>query len=152
MTQPITASGGAGETAMSDSARPVPDIYGNTRPRELDAEGEAKKRGIYECLGARGKKFVDKIGYEKWDPFQEPKEPLDIRTDVTKRTTQQLVRRFLQERAPEGAGNLYGQGVLECALGLVNKDEKIRGIFEFCIWYEQLLRREGHGGTDESPL
>ena len=50
-----------------------------------------------------------------------------------------------------GVGNAYGQGVLECALGIVNKDEKFRGIFEFCIWYEQLLRREGHD-TDESPL
>ena len=35
--------------------------------------------------------------------------------------------------------------------GIVSKDEKFRGIFEFCIWYEQLLRREGHG-NDESPL
>ena len=98
---------------------------------------------------------MDKIGYEKWDPFQEPKDPLDIRTDVTKRTTRQLVRRFLQEHAaPDGggAGNAYGQGVLDCALGIVSKDEKFRGIFEFCIWYEQLLRREGHGTDDERTL
>lgn len=137
---------------MSDNMRRAPDIYGNTASRDLDDDGEAKKRGIYETMSVRGKKYVDKIGYDKWDPFQEPKEPLDIRTDVTKRTTQQLVRRFLQEHAPEGAGNLYGQGVLECALGIVNKDEKIRGVFEFCIWYDQLLRREGYGDADEGPV
>lgn len=116
------------------------------------AEDGARKRGIYEAMSARGKKYVDRIGYDKWDPFQEPKEPLDIRTDATRRTTRQLVHRFLRERAPDGAGNAYGQGVLECALGLVNRDEKIRGAFEFCIWYERLLRREGHGTDDERTL
>lgn len=136
---------------MTDIRR-TPDIYGNSAPRELDEDGEAQKRAIYETMSARGKKYVDRIGYEKWDPFQEPKDPLDMRTDVTKRTTQQLVRRFLQEHAPEGAGNLYGQGVLECALGIVNKDEKIRGVFEFCLWYDRLLRREGHGDSDETPV
>ena len=123
------------------------DIFGdNRKTRELSENEEAQKRGIYEGLSARGRKFVDKMGYDVWDPFQEPKDPLDIRTDVTKRTTQQLVRMFLQEHKPDGAGNGYGQGVLDCALGIVNKDEKIRGMVEFCIWYEQLLRREGHGG------
>jgi len=129
------------------------DIYGGKmNAREFSERDEAQKRGIYEAMGARGKKYVEKIGYDKWDPFQEPKEPLDLRTDVTKRTTQQLVRRFLQERTPDSAGNAYGQGVLECALGIVNRDEKIRGMFEFCIWYEQLLRREGHGTDDERTL
>lgn len=137
---------------MADKERRAPDIYGNATPRELDSDGEAQKRAIYETLGKRGKTYVDKLGYEKWDPFQEPKDPLDMRTDVTKRTTQQLVRRFLQENAPEGAGNLYGQGVLECALGIVNKDEKVRGVFEFCLWYDALLRREGYGDSDEREV
>ena len=129
----------------------MPDLFADKTIRSLDGDAGEKKRGIYEALGARGKKYVDKIGYDAWDPFQEPKDPLDIRTDVTKRTTRQLVRRFLQENTPDGAGNAYGQGVLDCALGIVNKDEKFRGIFEFCIWYERLLRREGHH-DDESPL
>ncbi len=137
---------------MADRARRAPDIFGDRAgTRDLDAAGADRKRGIYESLGKRGKKYVDAIGYDAWDPFQEPKDPLDIRTDVTQRTARQLVRRFLREHAPDGAGNAYGQGVLECALGLVNKDEKFRGMFEFCIWYEQLLRREGHD-DDESPL
>lgn len=131
--------------------RSAPDIFGGKARRVLDEKGAETKRGIYDSLGPRGKRYVDKIGYDAWDPFQEPKEPLDIRTDVTKRTTQQLVRRFLQEQAPDGVGNAYSQGVLESALGIVNKDEKFRGIFEFCLWYGQLLRQEGHG-DDESPV
>ncbi len=119
-------------------------IFGKASPSPSGEEAQAKKRGIYEAMSPRGKRYVDKIGYDTWDPFAEPKEPLDIRTDISKRTTQQLVRQFLQEHKPEGVGNAYSQGVLDCALGIVNKDEKFRGIFEFCLWYDTLLRREGH--------
>lgn len=146
MTPPTTGWRNKRARVMADPFRRAPDIYAAAGGRRApEPEDAARKRGIYESLGARGKKYVDLVGYDAWDPFQEPKEPLDIRTDVTRRTTQQLVRRFLQEHAPEGAGNAYGQGVLDCALGIVSKDEKYRGVFEFCVWYEQLLRREGYG-------
>ena len=71
---------------------------------------------------------------------------LDVRLDVTKRTTQQLVREFLQLKAArnEQYGNDYGRGVLECALGIVNRDEKFQGITDFCLWYHDLLKKEGH--------
>jgi formamidopyrimidine-DNA glycosylase len=137
---------------MADTLRRAPDIFASAKEtRVLDEDAEARKRGIYESLGRRGKKYVDAIGYDAWDPFQEPKEPLDIRTDATRRTTRQLVNRFLQDReAVGGFGNAYGQGVLECALGIVNKDEKFRGIFEFCLWYARLLQEEGR--ADERTL
>ena len=38
----------------------------------------------------------------------------------------------------------YGKGAMECALGVVNKDEKYQGIFDFCLWYHDLLKKEGH--------
>ena len=65
---------------------------------------------------------------------------------MTKRTTQQLVREFLQLKAArnEQYGNDYGRGVLECALGIVNRDEKFQGITDFCLWYHDLLKKEGH--------
>ena len=128
------------------------DIFGSRGLRVLDEKEAVQKRAIYEAMSARGKKYVASVGYDAWDPFQEPKEPLDIRQDVTKRTTQELIRAFLQEKASEGAGNIYGQGALECALGIVNKDERIRGMFDFCLWYEALLRREGHGGKNEGSV
>ncbi len=123
------------------------DIYENSTPRAFSAEEEEQKKAIYERMSPRRKRFIDRIGYAMWDPFQLPKDPLDIRTDVTQRTTQELVRDFLQENKGKSFGNDYSKGVLECALGIVNKDEKFKGIFEFCLWYEKLLQRErGHGG------
>ncbi|MBW1752878.1 MAG: hypothetical protein JRJ46_07180, partial [Deltaproteobacteria bacterium] len=54
-----------------------------------------------------------KKGYEEWNPFQEPKDPIDIRKDKTKRTTQTLVREFLHTRTSEDYSNEYGRGVFD---------------------------------------
>lgn len=103
------------------------------------------KRMFYARMSPRRRKFIDKIGFEAWDPFEGPKDPLDIRLDVTQRTTQQLLREFLQTAAVDPPGNDYSRGALECALGLVNQEEKYRGIFDFCLWYHDLLQKERNG-------
>lgn len=120
-------------------------VFRDGTPQTLTDEQEQLKREIYEKMNPRRRKFVDRIGYDNWDPFQKPNDPLDIRLDVTKRTTQQLVREFLQLAASKGQySNDYGRGALECALGVVNRDEKYLGIFDFCLWYHELLKKEGH--------
>ncbi|MDR3320745.1 MAG: hypothetical protein LBS77_07605 [Desulfovibrio sp.] len=111
----------------------------------LTAEQEKCKREIYEKMNPRRRKFIDRLGYKNWDPFQKPNDPLDLRTDATKCTTGQLVNNFLRHAARQGEhGNDYGKGAWECALGIVNNDEKYQGIFDFCIWYYDLLQREGN--------
>ncbi len=107
-------------------------------------EIERRKKAVFDSMSTRRQKHIlNKIGYDKWDPFQEPKEPIDIRKDKTKRTTQMLVREFLQSRESEGYSNAYGRGVLEMALGIINEEERFIGMYEFACWYRDLLRREG---------
>lgn len=101
----------------------------------LTAEHEAQKRAIYEKMSPRRRKFIDRIGFDRWDPFAEPKDPIEWRTDGTQRTTQQLVREYLQNHAPENYSNAYGQGVLEMCLGMVNGDERYVAMYEFSLWY-----------------
>jgi hypothetical protein len=108
-------------------------------PEEL----ESRKKAIFDCMAPRRQKHILKKGYDKWDPFEEPKDPIDIRKDKTKRTTQMLVREFLQSRGSEGYSNAYGRGVLEMALGIINDDERFIGMYEFTRWHQELLRKEG---------
>ena len=129
-----------------------PDIFDASVPSHLTDEQEACKRKIYDTMSPRRRRFVNRIGYETWNPFQKPKDPLDIRTDVSGRAALQLVRLFLQEKDANEAGSLYGRGALDCALGIVNKNEKYLGIFEFCLWYDNLLRKEGHLAGHESNI
>jgi hypothetical protein len=110
-----------------------------------DKDAELRKKSIFDSMAPRRQKHIMKRGYEKWDPFEEPKDPIDIRRDRTRRTTQQLVREFLQNCGHEQYSNAYGRGVLEMALGIVNDDDRFIGMYEFAAWYQQLLKKETSG-------
>lgn len=107
-------------------------------------EREQRKKAIFDSMSPRRQKHILKKGYEKWDPFIEPKDPIDIRRDKTKRTTQMLVTEFLRSVSQDEYSNAYGNGVLEICLGMVNGDDKYKGMYEFSVWYHELLRKEGH--------
>lgn len=106
-------------------------------------EAELRKKMVFDCMSPRRQQHILKRGYDKWDPFQEPKDPIDIRKDKTKRTTQRLMREFLQTRPGDAENNAYNRGVLEMALGIVNNEDRFRGMFEFACWYQELLKKEG---------
>ena len=107
-------------------------------------EEQKRKKAIFESMSPRRQKHILKKGYDEWDPFQEPKDPIDIRKDKTKRTTQELFRAFLQSRSEEKYSNEYGRGVFEICHGIINDDDKFKGMFEFSVWYQELLKKEGH--------
>ncbi|MGD9973348.1 MAG: hypothetical protein AB7S77_09830 [Desulfatirhabdiaceae bacterium] len=103
---------------------------------------DVRKKAIFDSMSPRRQQHIQKKGYEKWDPFCEPKDPIDIRRDKTKRTTQMLVREFLQTRLTDDYSNAYGSGVLEIALGIINDDDRYKGMYDFSCWYRDLLIRE----------
>jgi hypothetical protein len=108
-----------------------------------NAEAERRKKMVFDSMSPRRQQHILKKGYDRWDPFQEPKDPIDIRKDKTRRTTQMLVREFLQTRPGDAENNAYSRGVLEMALGIVNNEDRFRGMFEFVCWYRELLKKEG---------
>jgi len=108
-------------------------------------ETEKRKKAVFDSMSSRRQKHIlKKVGYNKWDPFEEPKDPIDIRKDKSRRTTQQLVREFLQSRSSEEYSNSYGRGALEMALGIINNEERFIGMYDFVIWHRNLLKKEGH--------
>lgn len=120
-------------SALSDASK---------EPRQFTVEEEEQKRIFYEKMSPRRRKFIDRIGYDVWDPFEGPKEPMDIRVDTTGRTIQQLVKDFLESPLAEVKDGEFARGAMECAFGLVNKEEKYRGTFAFCVWYNQILKEK----------
>lgn len=105
-------------------------------------EREALKRAIYEKISPRRRKFIDRMGYDNWDPFQEPFDPLDIRKDATGYTAQELGELFIRSREEKAPPELV-QAVQEFTVTLVANPERVRGIFEFCVWYDEHLQRHG---------
>ena len=106
-------------------------------------EKNKRKKAVFDSMSPRRQKHILKKGYDAWDPFQEPKDPIDIRRDTTNRTSQMLVREFLQSRSSQDYSNAYGRGVLEICLGIVNNDDRFIAMYEFSCWYRDLLKTEG---------
>ena len=103
---------------------------------DSDEERERKKRAIFEGMShGRRKRIVDKIGYENWDPFQEPKYPIDLREQTTEQMAMALSREFLEGCGIEEYSDEYIQAVREISRGLIKDEERYRAMFEFCCWY-----------------
>ncbi len=115
-----------------------------SKPEEPHSpEAERRKRAIFDAMAPRRQKHIEKKGYDLWDPFIEPKDPVDLRRDRTARTTQTLIREFLQSNTASDYSNEYGRGAFDLCLGIINNDERYKGMFDFSCWYQTLLEREG---------
>jgi hypothetical protein len=110
----------------------------------LTNDDEIRKKMIFDNMAPRRQRQILKRGYEKWDPFQEPKDPIDIRQDRTKRTSQELIREFLQTLDANSYSAEYGRGAFEICMGIINETEKYQGMFDFACWYRELLKKEGY--------
>jgi hypothetical protein len=106
-------------------------------------EEEDRKKAVFDSMSPRRQKHIIKKGYEDWNPFEEPKDPIDLREGKTRRTSQALIREFLQSRTLEEYSNDFGKGAFDICLGIINNNERYMGMYEFAVWYEELLKKEG---------
>jgi len=102
----------------------------------LTIEEEMRKKAIFDAMSAKSRKRILDKGYEKWDPFLMPKDPMDIRMAQRKETALSLMSRFLQT-CPHNKedSNAYGQGAWEVCMGIISGDDRWRGIYDFSCWY-----------------
>ncbi|MBU0993730.1 MAG: hypothetical protein KJ737_14650 [Proteobacteria bacterium] len=101
-----------------------------------------RKKAVFDAMGKRGQQRILRVGYDQWDPFEEPKDPIDIRRDGANKTSQMLIREFLQTRNIETYSNAFAKGAFDLCLGIINKDDKYQGMFEFACWYYRMLEKE----------
>lgn len=118
------------------------DLLHSGEERVFTPEEEEQKHLFYERMSPRRRRFVDRIGFENWDPFEGPKEPMDIRKDPTERTVQELVREFMKSAVGRVHGGEYAGGAMDCAIGIVSGQERYLGVLDFCVWYHELLQKE----------
>ena len=108
----------------------------------LTPDEERRKKAIFDGMSQRRQKHILTKGYDKWDPFIKPQDPIDIRRDKSKRTSQELIREFLYTKSSEAYSNAYGRGAFEICLGIINEDERYKGMYDFVCWYNDLMKKE----------
>jgi len=110
---------------------------------QLTPEEEKRKKAIFDSMSPRVQERVRRKGYEIWDPFVQPKDPIDLRRGKLKRTALELTRAFLTNCDASSYSNAFGQGAWEMCRGLMEEDERFLGMYAFSIWYQKEAAKSG---------
>jgi hypothetical protein len=111
---------------------------------KLSPEEDERKRAIFDGMSPRVQSRILKKGYEVWDPFMEPNDPIDLRKGKLNRTALDLTRSFLAAWESSNYSNAFGEGAWEMCKGLINDDDRFKGMYAFSVWYERELAKNGN--------
>jgi hypothetical protein len=126
---------------------------------KLTPEEEKKKRELFDGMSLKSQQRILKRGYDNWDPFMMPKEPLGYKLKqeakgerVRVDSGHDLYERFFAERRIAGYSAEYVKGVLEISQGLYRGIDRYQGMFDFSCWYEVWRKRKAQEeGDSDSP-
>ncbi|PID78020.1 MAG: hypothetical protein CSB21_02715 [Deltaproteobacteria bacterium] len=104
---------------------------------------EKRKKAIFDAMGKRAQRAIIRKGYERWNPFQGPNDPIEIRVDKTGNTVSSLVDKFFDTYPDKKENNAYRKVVENMALGVVTDDDRVNASYLFSMWYKDLLEKAG---------
>jgi len=107
-----------------------------------EKEYEMRKRAIFDTMSKRGQERILRIGYENWDPFQEPKDPREriFGSDSVKATA--LLKEFYEAQHNREESVSLHKELFDLCRGFLQGDGRARVIGDFCVWYRK--RMENH--------
>ena len=98
-------------------------------------EYEYKKKAIFDAMGKRGQERILRIGYENWEPFQEPKDPRERIFGGASVRASMLVKEFSAASRIGEESVADQKEIFELCRGLLQDEPRAKAIFEFCKWY-----------------
>ena len=116
--------------------------------KKLSREEEKRKKTIFDSMSPRGQRRILAKGYDSWDPFELPRDPIDLRVDKNRYTAAMLTKEFLATRESEKYSPAYAQGVWDICVGIISDSDRYMGMYEFSCWYRD-FRGENPGDPAE---
>ncbi|MDY0132964.1 MAG: hypothetical protein RBR53_09880 [Desulforegulaceae bacterium] len=106
-------------------------------------EIDKRKKAIFDSMGKRTQSAILRKGFDSWDPFEEPKHPVEIRKDKTGNTVSGIVEKFFNDFPEKKGDSAYRKIVEEMSLGVITGDDKIKARYVFSMWYKKVLEESG---------
>ncbi|GLI34401.1 hypothetical protein [Desulforhabdus amnigena] len=100
-------------------------------------EYEMKKKAIFDSMSKRGQERILRIGYENWEPFQEPKDPRERMFSSASLKANVLVKEFYQSQGEREESVSLHRELFELCRGLIDGDARARTIYDFCVWVKE---------------
>ncbi len=97
-------------------------------------EFELKKRAIFDAMGKRGQERILRLGYENWNPFEEPKDPRERIFSSASLRAGALVEEFYKSAANREESVAVHKELFELCRGLIQGEARAKAIFDFCAW------------------
>jgi len=104
-----------------------------------EKEYEMRKKAIFDTMSRRGQERILRIGYENWNPFQEPKDPRERIFSSASLKATALVKEFLQTHQAAQESPALFKDLFELCRGLLHDEPRAHFILEFCTWYRQRI-------------
>ena len=97
-------------------------------------EYDIRKRAIFDGMSKRGKERVLKIGYENWNPFEEPKDPRERIFSSASLKAAALVREYYGSTGEKTESAAVHKELFELCRGLLQGENRAKAIVDFCAW------------------
>jgi hypothetical protein len=104
-----------------------------------EKEIEMRKKAIFDGMARRGQERILRMGYENWNPFQEPKDPRERIFSSASLKASALVREFLQAQAATQESPALFKELFELCRGLLQGEARAQLMSDFCHWYQSRI-------------
>ncbi len=102
-------------------------------------EYEYKKKAIFDGMSKRGQERILKIGYENWNPFEEPKDPRERIFSSASMRAGALIEEFYKSAGNKEESVAVHRELFELCRGLLQGESRARVIVEFSNWVKKRL-------------
>jgi hypothetical protein len=100
-------------------------------------EYEIRKKGIFDSMSKRGQERILKMGYDNWEPFQEPKDPRERIFGATSQQAMALVQEFYQSNGMSMESVSLHKELFELCRGLLVGEARAKAIHQFSVWLKE---------------
>ena len=100
-------------------------------------EYEVKKKAIFDAMSKKGQERILRIGYENWEPFQEPKDPRERIFSNASLRANALVKEFYQSPHGKEESVSMHRELFELCRGVLDGETRSKTIFDFCCWLKE---------------
>jgi len=102
-------------------------------------ERDYKKKAIFDGMAKRGQERILRIGYENWDPFEEPKDPRERIFGSASIKAGALIREFYESKGNKEESVTLHRELFELCRGLLQGESRAQVIVEFCNWLRKRM-------------
>ncbi len=104
-------------------------------------EYERRKKAIFDGMAKRGKERILRIGYENWDPFEEPKDPRERIFSSASIKSCALVQEYFHSAGIAGESAGLHKELFDLCRGLIQGEGRAETIVDFCAWLRKRIPR-----------